>query len=376
VGESILRAAAGRSLADAQRAIDDGPKPASFALDGVRVELVADLAPRRSTTRNVVGLLPGRAPESEVVVVGAHYDHLGLGISGSLETSPEGKVHPGADDNASGVAALLQVARLLAPRSGEWQRGILFALFGAEELGALGSSYFVKTPPPSAQRMAAMVNLDMVGRMREGTVDVHGVGTSPVWKPALEEAGKSADVTVRAHEGGSGPSDHAPFYAAGLPVLFFFTGIHPEYHRPSDTPELINADGIARIAALVAPLVASVASRAESIAFVRVAADGEGPKPASRSDKVWVGGVPDFSEEGAGVRFSGVSPGSPAERAGIQGGDTLVRFGEKTIRNIYDYTYALGERKAGEVVVVVVKRRGEEVTLSLTLGTRPTQGAR
>ena len=274
------------------------------------------------------------------------------------------------------MAAILEVARTLAPRAGTLSRGILFVAFGAEEQGALGSSYFVKSPPPSAARMAAMLNLDMVGRLREDTLDVHGVGTSPGWKPALDEANKVTGLRLRTHEGGHGPSDHAPFYAAGKPVLFFFTGTHPEYHRPADTADRINAAGIARIAALVASVVERVASQVDAVEFVRVAAEKEQLQGASRNFKVWVGGIPDFSVEGVGVRFSGVSPGSPAEKAGIQGGDTLVRLGPKEVRNIYDYTYALGEMKPGDVVAVVVNRAGQEVILSLTLGTRPVQGGR
>ena len=216
-----------------------------------------------------------------------------------------------------------------------------------------------------------MFNLDMVGRMRDDALDVHGVGTSPAWRALLEEANRTTGLKLRTHEGGYGPSDHSPFYAAGLPVFFTFTGAHEDYHRPSDTAEKINAAGIVKVVGLVEGVAAAVADAPQRIAFTRVPADKEAQQTGSRGFRVWVGGIPDYSQEGPGVRFSGVSPGSPAEQAGLRGGDVLVRFGEKEIRNIYDYTYALGERKPGDLVTLVVKREGKDVPLEITLGTRP-----
>jgi C-terminal processing protease CtpA/Prc len=163
----------------------------------------------------------------------------------------------------------------------------------------------------------------------------------------------------------------SPFYAAGLPVFFVFTGAHEDYHRPSDTADKVNAAGLLKVVDLVERVMRAVADAPERIAFTRVPADKEEQQTASRGFRVWVGGIPDYSEEDPGVRFSGVSPGSPAEKGGLRGGDVLVRFGEKEIRNIYDYTYALGERKPGDVVVLLVKREGKEVPLEVTLGSRP-----
>jgi hypothetical protein len=367
VGEELLRRA-GDSLEAAQKRIDETKRPGSRALPGVRVELVADVSPKRSTTRNVVGRLHGRGEEA--VIVGAHYDHLGLGPFGSLDPRGEGEVHHGADDNASGVAGVLELARRLTA-SGPRARAVVFVAFGAEELGALGSSHFVKSPAPGLERVAAMVNLDMVGRMREDALELHGVGTSPAWRGLVEEASRNAGLKLRLHEGGYGPSDHSPFYAAGLPVLFAFTGAHEDYHRPSDTADRINAAGLGKVVDLVEGVVAAVADAPQRIAFTRVPAEKEEMQGGARGFRVWVGGIPDYSQEGPGVRFSGVGPGSPAEKAGLRGGDVLVRFAEKEIRNIYDYTYALGERKPGEVVVLVVKREGKELPLEVTLGSRP-----
>jgi hypothetical protein len=366
VGEELVRRA-GSSLEEAQKRIDDSRRPASQALAGVEVELVADVTPKRSTTRNVIGRRPGTGRES--VIVGAHYDHLGEGPFGSLDPEGEGKVHHGADDNASGVAGLLELGRRFAA-AGPHARSLVFIAFGAEELGTLGSSHYVKSPASGLGEVVAMANLDMIGRLREDTLDVHGVGTSPAWRPLIEEANRNPALKLRLHEGGYGPSDHSPFYASGLPVFFVFTGAHPDYHRPSDTAEKINSAGLGKVVDFVEGVVGALVDAPQRIAFARVPAEKEEQQTGARGFRVFVGGIPDYSQEGPGVRFSGVGPGSPAEKAGLRGGDVLVRFGEKEIRNIYDYTYALGERKPGEVVKLVVRRDGKDVPLEVILGAR------
>jgi hypothetical protein len=370
VAEALMQGA-GASLEEVQRRIDESGKPASMALKW-GVTAVADVTPRRSRTRNVLGRLPGTGDgAADVIVVGAHYDHLGLGMGASLDPSPEGKLHAGADDNASGVSGVLELARRLAPQPR--RRSILFAAFGAEEEGTLGSSHFVKAPPVPLERVAAMVNMDMIGRLRDDSVAVQGTGTSPLWTKLLQEANGPVGLKLTTSEGGYGPSDHSPFYAAGRPVLFFFTGAHQDYHRPSDTADKINAEGIARVADLVEGIVSQLARSAEPVAFTRVAAEKE-QQTATRGFRVWVGGIPDYSAEAPGVRFTGVTPGSPAEKAGVLAGDVLVRFGEKEIRNVYDYTYALADRKPGDRVAIVVKREGKDVPLEVVLGSRPSAG--
>jgi hypothetical protein len=366
VAEALF-AGSGTDLAAAQKALDESGRPAPRPL-GVRVAGMADLTPRRASTRNVVGVAGPAASES--IVVGAHYDHLGLGASGSLDPAASGKIHHGADDNASGVAALVELARALAPRASGLRRSVHFVAFGAEELGTLGSSHFVKEPPLPLERVAAMVNLDMIGRLREAGLDVHGVGTSPVWKPLIEAANRGAGLKLNLKEGGYGPSDHTPFYAAGRPVMFVFTGAHPDYHRPSDTADRVDAAGIARVLQIVEPVLTALAESSEPVPFTRVAAEKEASGSASRGFRVYVGGVPDYSHQGPGVGFSGVSPGSPAEQAGIQAGDVLVRFASREIRDIYDYTRILGEHKPGDRVEAVVRRGAGEVTLTLTLAAR------
>jgi hypothetical protein len=368
VADALL-APGGTSLEGAQRALDAGGAPAPFLVAASRVSLAAEVVPTRATTRNVVGVVRGRG--TDAVVVGAHYDHLGLGATGSLDPKPEGKIHHGADDNASGTAALLALARDVAARSAALERSVYFVAFGAEELGTLGSSHFVKAPPLPLERVAAMVNMDMIGRLRDGALELHGVGTSPAWKGLLEEANRSAGLKLKTLEGGYGPSDHNAFYAAGRPVLFAFTGAHSDYHRPSDTADKIDAAGIARVLGLIEPVVLGLARSAAAVPFVRVAADEQRPAATSRGLRAWVGGIPDYAEQAIGVRFSGVTPGSPAEKAGVQAGDLLVRFADKEIRNIYDYTYALAASKPGDLVRAVVRRGGAEVPLAITLGTRP-----
>jgi hypothetical protein len=369
VAEALL-AKAGTSLDAVQRAVDESGHPAALTIPGLQLTATADVSPTRARTRNVLGLARGSGPE--YVVVGAHYDHLGTGMRGSLDPQGFGKIHHGADDNASGTAALLALARELGHQKTPLSRSILFAAFGAEEEGTLGSSHFVKDPPVPFERIVAMINMDMIGRLRDGVLDVQGVGTSPLWKGLLDDANRTAGLTLKVREGGYGPSDHNAFYAAGKPVFFVFTGPHPDYHRPSDTADKIDAPGIVKVLAIVRPVLVGVAGSSEPVPFVRVANEKEQQAP-SRGLRVWVGGIPDYSEEGVGVKFSGVSPGSPAEKAGLRAGDVLVRFGPKEIRNIYDYTYALADHRAGEAVTAIVKREGQEVSLEITLGSRPSE---
>jgi hypothetical protein len=219
-----------------------------------------------------------------------------------------------------------------------------------------------------------MFNLDMVGRLRENKLDVQGVGTSPAWKALVESSNADARLKLALLDGGFGPSDHSPFYAAKKPVLFAFTGAHADYHKPSDTADKIDAEGIVRVVKFMEPVVVAVAAAPERIAYTEVKG-GTPPGSGSRSFRVWVGGIPDFSEEGKGVKLSGVTGGSPAEKAGLMAGDTIVKFGDKELRNLYDYTYALQGRKPGDKVNLVVQRvvdgKTVEKSLEVTLGSRP-----
>ncbi len=376
VAEALL-AGSGKTLEVAQKAIDEAKKPASFAAAGSRVAINVDVTPRRVRTANVLGLLRGADPakNAEVVIVGAHYDHLGLGGTTSLASAGGPQIHHGADDNASGVAAMLETARDLAARRTALPRSVLFIAFGAEELGTLGSLHFTKNPTVPWDSVVAMFNMDMVGRLRGDKLDVQGVGTSPAWKGLVEASNADAKLKLALLEGGFGPSDHSPFYAAKKPVLFAFTGAHADYHKPSDTADRIDSEGIVRVVKFLEPVVVGVAAAPERIAFTEVKGGAAPSGSGSRSFRVWVGGIPDFSEEGQGVKLSGVTGGSPAEKAGLMAGDTIVKFGDKELRNLYDYTYALQGRKPGEKVNIVVKRvedgKTVEKTFEVTLGARP-----
>src|SRR5262245_22153592 len=365
-----IASAAGFDLRGAQAAIDAERKPRSAPLPGVRVALKADVIRRKGKARNVLGLLRGTDPTAGEVVVGAHYDHLGTGGRDSLDPKAAGEVHNGADDNASGTAALLEIARSLASRGTKPTRTLLFAAFSGEEEGLLGSRRLVESSPGGSGPFTAMLNLDMVGRSRGGKVDVGGVGTSTRWKPAVEAAGAGLGVDSRLSESARvsfGGSDHESFYGQGIPVLFFFTGAHEDYHKPSDDASKVNAADAARIATLCARVAWTIASSAEPVPFSKT----EDPKPVSGGGmRAWLGTVPDYGSSDRGVRLSGTSAGSPAEKAGLAAGDVVKRIGEVKVENVHDLTFALGKYRPGEEVEVDFERGGEARTIKLTLARR------
>ena len=318
--------------------------------------------------RNVVALLPGADPAlaAEVVILGAHYDHLGWGPFGSL--SPESReIHNGADDNASGVAALLSAAGRLAvgPRPA---RSILFLAFTGEEFGLLGSSYYVGHPVRPLEKTVAMLNMDMVGRLEGDPLIVYGTGTAAEWEELISAAVAVGDVEVAFQDSGYGPSDHTSFYSNEVPVLHFFTNVHGDYHKPSDDVERIDFAGLERVAALVADVALRVADRPMGLTLLRT----EAPPPASQEGGYgpYLGTVPDFAPVDYGVRLSGVRAGSPAEGAGMQAGDVIVRFGGTDIADLYAFTDALRAHSTGDTVTVVVLRDGEELALLAVLGER------
>lgn len=364
LAESLF-AGQGFTLAELQRRMNERFEPASRPL-AVHAELTADVIPQRATTENVVALLPGRDPARahEVVVVGAHYDHLGWGGEGSGSLQPQDHaIHNGADDNASGVAGLLEMARSLA--AAPPARSVLFAAFAAEEVGLLGSSYLVQNFPLPRERVVAMLNLDMIGRPKAGPkLTVSGVGTAAQWPELVTARNGNHGLTIATDQGGFGASDHSSFYAAGIPVLFFFTGAHEDYHRPSDDAHRLDYQGMAQVVAFGADLVRAIADLPERPTFQRVAETGPGGR---RNLKVRTGVIPEFGWEGEGFKISGVAGGSPAERAGLQAGDVVLRFGARQVRNIYDYMYALGDHQPGEEVELLIRRGGETLTVSVTL---------
>jgi aminopeptidase YwaD len=351
--------------------MDDKPFPApseiealkSFQFEKTAADLNIKLNREKSTASNVAALLPATVKTDETIIIGAHWDHLGRGIEGSL-AEKYGEIHHGADDNGSGIAGLLELARVLSMQK-ERKKNILFAAFAAEELGGLGSVHFTKNPPVPLTNVITMINLDMIGRFKEKVI-VDGAGTAKEWKSILETANREK-LNMSLHEDGYGASDHSSFYAKSVPVLFFFTGAHGDYHLPSDTPEKINYEGEAKILSVVKNVVDEIMNMKAKPAYAATEGNAGGGKA---SFKVYVGTVPDFTEEGKGFKILSVRPGSPAEKAGIKGGDLLVSLGGKKIENIYDYTYALQDFKPEEEAEAVVVREGKEVNLKVVFGAR------
>jgi hypothetical protein len=383
VTAAALRAA-GVDVAALAVPIGDDLKPRSRPL-GVDVSLQVHVEVEKARTANVVGLLPGTdaALAGECVVVGAHHDHLGRGGEASAAPDQVGQVHPGADDNASGVAGLLAVARAFragpAPR-----RSVLFVAFGAEELGVLGSSHAVKHTPAACpvEKLQLMVNLDMIGRPQPardappgspGRLYVHGVDTAAGLRERVRQlADRPPRIALAAELGGDGfgASDQTPYYARGVPVLFLFSGAHADYHRPGDTADTIDAAGLAEAARLAWRAARDAADLPERLQVVRLAPP---PAPAGGrgGSRPSLGTIPDFAERSEpGVLLTGVVPGSPAERAGLAGGDVVVRLGDKKILNLQDMQYALVAHRPGDEVEVEYQRAGKATVVSVTLAER------
>ena len=370
----------GRSLEDLRRAADEGEAQV-VDLSAGRVRLGVEMSVDQIETSNVAGVLPGRgALADEWVIIGAHYDHLGMGEAGRSR-APKlvgKKIHPGADDNASGVAGVLHAARALRDRyaalpAGADARSVLFLLFSAEEMGLLGSKDFVEEALIDADDVAAMLNLDMIGRLRDDTLTVYGVGTAEEFGGMLEPYWERHGFRVKTRDGGLGPSDHASFYRGGMPVLAFFTGLHDDYHTPSDTPDKVNMRGGARVAGAVADLAYELATRGEKLAYVEIKSSGtESPRLRSRARLGFMPGSYDETERGAVI--GDVLPGTPAEEAGLQKGDRIVAWNGEELANIFGYMQALGGHKPGDVVTLGVERDGEVIELKATLGA--TEGNR
>jgi hypothetical protein len=322
-------------------------------------------------TQNVVALLPGTDPalRGQYVVVGAHYDHLGRSTQGSLDPDSAGRIHNGADDNASGTAAVLELARLFAARPAK--RSVVFVAFSGEELGLLGSQHFVDHSPVPLDSVQAMMNFDMVGRLRDDKLFVYGVATARELPALVDSANQRAGLRVTAIGDGFGPSDHSSFYARDVPVLHFFTDLHDDYHRTSDDAAKLNAAGEARVVALAEWLLRDLANRPGRLAIAKLA----GPAPTmgspGTSSNVYLGSVPDMgATDVVGLRLTAVRPGSPAALGGLAGGDVIVEFDGKPVKDLYEYTDALYARQPGDTVQLVVLRDGGRRTLTVTLGKR------
>jgi Zn-dependent M28 family amino/carboxypeptidase len=364
------------------------------------ISLTTDVVRKEVPAYNVVGVLEGSDPvlKNEHIVIGAHYDHLGRGGEGSGSLAPRaGEIHHGADDNASGTAGMLELARIFSAQKPKLKRTLIFIGFGGEEEGLLGSNYYVNHPLVPLTNAVAMINMDMIGRMKDRKLSIGGVGTATEWREIIKQANTDSTMTVAANSGspapkgvpivvsangrpimtvdpngtfelslnedGYGPSDHSSFYSKQVPVLFFFTGTHTDYHKPSDTFDKINYNDEARILSLVARIVRDVDGASKRLSFTTAKSDAT---PRTGGFRVYLGTIPNYADSNNGLLLDGVRDDSPAAKAGLKAGDRIVKIGTREVKNVYDYTYALGEMKAGQEYVVEVMRGSEKLTLKIT----------
>jgi len=385
------------------------------------IHLTVDVVRRESPSSNIIGILPGSDPKlkDEAIVIGAHYDHLGRGGEGSLAPR-EGEIHHGADDNASGTAALIELARRLSTQRPKPRRTIVFIAFSGEEEGLLGSNYYVNHPVVPLQKTIAMINMDMIGRLRDQKLMIGGIGTAPEWRAmvegqnspanmataALNEGFNSPDYsklrvnldpkispvgypiiigangrpvvtaeaantpmeaakpfTLTLNEDGYGPSDHSSFYSKQIPVLFFFTGSHNDYHKPSDTSDKINYEGEVKIVSFVERIIRDLDKNDKRPTYAVAKSDSQGRTGGFR---VYLGTIPNYADSNDGLLLDGVRDASPAAKAGMKAGDKIVKIAGHDVKNVYDYTFALGEMKGGQEYEIEVVRGTERLKLKIT----------
>jgi hypothetical protein len=363
--EPIVQAALGKTLSELETQIDAEPSPHSAELAGWRLEGEITVIRREAEVKNVVAVLEGEGPHSEeTIVVGAHYDHLGLGGAGSLASGVK-EIHNGADDNASGTAALVEVARRLAARAEKLPRRVVFLAFTGEERGLIGSARYCREPLVPLDKTIAMLNMDMVGRLTDDKLVIQGVDTATEFAPLVDELADRYGFKVTRQSGGFGPSDHSSFYPHKVPVMHFFTGTHNDYHRPSDDYDKINLPGMRRVAEMVTDAVVALAEPAERPHYLAAKAKPRGG--SSGGDRPYFGSIPDFASDEPGYHLGGVSSDSPADKGGLKKGDAIVKLGDYKIGNLEDFDGALRKFKSGDKVPVVVKRDGKEVTLQVVL---------
>ena len=374
------------------------------------VALTTEVIRRESPAYNVIGVLEGSDPKlkNEMIVIGAHYDHLGRGGQGSLAPK-EGEIHHGADDNASGTAGVLELARIFTMPEFKPKRTLVFMAFSGEEEGLLGSNFYVNNPLLPLSNTVAMINMDMIGRMKDRKLQIGGVGTAKEWRDIINASNKAQTmlVNVRANgsivmdknpkenakalpgmpivvsangdpivttssesafdltlqEDGYGPSDHSSFYSKQIPVLFFWTGTHSDYHKPSDTSDKINYEDEAKLLAFVARIILDLDNDEKRITFTTAKSDAT---PRSGGFRVYLGTIPNYADSNDGLLLDGVREDSPAAKAGLKAGDKIVKIGGHDVKNVYDYTFALGELKAGQEYPIEVMRGTERLSLKIT----------
>ena len=387
------------------RSLDSKGTAVRLQVRGLRLTIDVNVVRRESPSFNVIGILPGSDPKlkSEAIVIGAHYDHLGLGGEGSGSLSARTGIHHGADDNASGVAGLIELARIFSTQKP--RRTIVFIAFSGEEEGLIGSNYYVNHPIVALANTVAMINMDMIGRLKEKSLIVGGVGTAQEWRALIDTSNDVQGMTVSLNsagpdrtslpnaipvvtgsngkpvvtldpgkkfvltlnEDGFGPSDHSSFYAKQVPVLFFWTGNHEDYHKPSDTADKINYEGEARVVSFVARIVSDIDKGDKRPTYAVAKSESQGRAGGFR---VYLGTIPNYAETNDGLKLDGVRDDSPAAKAGLKAGDRIVKMAGHEVKNVYDYTYALGEMKAGQEYEVEIVRGSERLTLKITPAAR------
>ena len=352
-----------------QETMNRSMESVNFEIPNLTIEASVELKLTKDRAANVIGILKSgnRKYREELIVIGAHFDHLGLGgeRSGSRQVDTLA-VHPGADDNASGVSGLLEIAQKVSSFKSKLKRSIVFIAFDAEETGLLGSKFFIENPPFPLEQVTTMINLDMIGRMKESTFTVGGVGTSLIFEPLLDSLSLNRGFTVNKTMAGFGPSDHASFYAMDIPVLFFFTGVHSDYHTPKDTWDLINVEGEKRILNYIYDLVIKLSKNNNRPLFKE-----SGPKSSSMSNgvqfKVSLGIMPSYAGTGDGLEIDGISrKDGPAFKAGMKKGDIIKFIDGKPVNDIYEYMERLSNLEKGMTVPIKIMRNGKLITLSVT----------
>jgi Peptidase family M28/PDZ domain/PA domain len=361
----------GISLKSLKEKIDREGKPASQPLPAVQAALEVNLDEVRQRTENVIGVLPGSDPtlRDESIVIGAHYDHVGFGHYGTRDSHTSGQIHYGADDNASGTAVLLQLAERLSRAQLKPARTIIFVAFSGEELGLHGSRQYVNSPTVALSSTKAMVNLDMVGRLRDNRLTVFGTRSAKELSGiVLEEAQKLGLQVIESD--GIGRSDHMSFYNKKIPALHFFTGSHADYHRPSDTWEKLNIEGMARVTELLRGITEKIANRREPLSFVSLPSRPPTTGSEPQGYGAYLGSIPEFGAIEEGVRLAGVQDGSPAAFAGLREGDIIIKMAEMKIQNLEDLAAALRSKKPGDSVEITILRNSQHFTLKAILRAR------
>jgi hypothetical protein len=367
----MVRSVFGVDLGEVEKDIERDLKPRSRALAGWTCELETNVERQVTHVKNILGVLEGSGPKAnETVVLGAHYDHLGYGGAGSL-ARVNNAIHFGADDNASGTTAVMELARRFAALKERKGRRLVFMLFSAEESGLIGSAHYCAKPIFPLEDTVAMVNLDMVGRLREDKITIGGTGTAKNFEALIDELNAKHKFNVAKDKTGFGPSDHASFYAKKVPVFFFFTNLHEQYHRPTDTWDTINVPGIRRVVDMVEELTTNLATAEARPEYVQVAGRFNpnrvttGTPGGPRGPRLGV--MPNYSDEKGGVLLDGVTENGIAKKAGLLAGDRILQIGNKPVKNVEGYMTIMAGLKAGDKVELKIDRKGKELKIPITL---------